>query len=77
MVVTEWWSSGEDEGGIENNYSRHDMRHDRTWTLRKDTQWKTTINTQSQYETALSSPGVDSVTEGPAIYPVPLLGTLL
>lgn len=33
--------------------------------------------TNTQNETALSSPGVDSVTEGLAIYPVPLLGTLL
>lgn len=33
--------------------------------------------TQSQYETALSSPGVGSVTGGLAIYPVPLLRTPL
>lgn len=53
------------------------MRHERAWTPSKDTHWTNTINTQSQNETALSSPGVDSVTEGLAIYPVPLLGTLL
>lgn len=53
------------------------MRRDRAWTPHKDTHWTNTINTHSQYETALSSPGVDSVTEGLAIYPVPLLGTLL
>lgn len=53
------------------------MRHERAWTPSKDTHWTNTINTQSQNETALSSPVVDSVTEGLAIYPVPLLGTLL
>lgn len=53
------------------------MRRDRAWTPHKDTHWTNTINTHSQYETALSSPGVASVTEGLAIYPVPLLGTLL
>lgn len=53
------------------------MRHDRAWSPSKDTHWTNTINTQSQYKTALSSPGVGSVTEGLAIYPVPLLGTLL